>query len=64
MVITAIGGSQSNNLQGIVDGKYQAVIPKNHLTGVNLSEQINKKIRIEIVKINNDRYEVIPLAPF
>jgi len=60
MFILEIGGTQKNNLRGVVDGKYRAVITKNYLVGIKLGEKIGHMVKVELEKINNGRYEVRP----
>lgn len=61
MLILEIGGAQKNNLRGVVDGRYRAVITKNYLTGINLNEKIGQTVRVELEKTNNGRYEARPI---
>ena len=60
MRVLEIGGVKNNNLKGVLDGKYRAVIPKNHLINKDLTSMINQYINVEVEKINNGQYEVIP----
>lgn len=61
MLVLEIGGKQNNNLRGVVNGQYRAVISKNHLVEVNLKEFIHKTVRVELKSINNGMYEAKPL---
>lgn len=66
MRITGIGGASGSgkkNLKGVIDGKYAAFIPKNHLTGViDLRAKLNHSVRVKIEKIVEDRYETSPVS--
>ena len=62
MLIAEIGGMNKNNLKGVIDGKYAAFIPKNHLTGINLREKLGQRVQVRIEKIVGGRYEVSPLT--
>ena len=61
MDVREIGGKERNNLRGVVNNKYKAVIPKQYLVGVNLSEKVGQTVRVKIERICNERYEVKPL---
>ena len=61
MLVLEIGGAQKNNLRGVVDGKYRAVITKNYLMGINLNEKVGQTVRVELERANNGKYEVRPI---
>lgn len=62
MKVLEIGGAQKNNLRGVVDGKYSAVIPKNYLTDINLREKVGQTVKVELEKISNGKkYEARPI---
>ena len=58
MKIMEVGGKNHNNLRGIIEKKYGAIIPKNYLSGVDLYSMLEREVEVQVVKINNGMYEV------
>lgn len=56
--ITKIGGQNKNNLQGIIEDKYQATISAKYLTDVNLNRYINLNVKaiVESIDHQSSRY--------
>lgn len=61
MLITAIGGAKKCNLKGVIMKQYEAFIPRNCLEGIILSEKIQSRVKVKVIKIVEDRYEVAPI---
>lgn len=55
MKILEIG---QNNLRGVVENKYRAIIPKNYLVGKKLEDFINQNLIVEIENISGEYYRV------
>ena len=50
-----------DNLRGIIEKKYKAVITKNYLIGKDINGMINQTIQVVIEKIANGQYQVKPV---
>lgn len=62
MLVLEIGGVQKNNLRGVVEGKYRAVITKNYLFGVDLNGKVGETVSVQLERTNNGQYEAKPVT--